>query len=221
MWRSFSTWQMFSWRYVSTWYIKRKIMSCGEMWSKICHVETFLHMINVETIFFVTIHADLSQNLLCCHLRCIGAKSILSRFTHFCVEKNLFRNCACGEKRTNIRYVDVTSVTLSPSNSINAIDVTRYYWMLNITKFQCSNVPIFQWWSVSMFQCSNVPMFQYSIDPLVHWSIGPFFHWSIGPMVHWGYLGDILGVSWDILGVSLGYLGDIFIIYLGDIFGIS
>ena len=84
---------------------KRKTMSCGEMWSKICHVETFLHMINVETIFFVTIHADLSQNLLCCHLRCIGAKSILSRFTHFCVEKNLFRNCACGEKRTNIRYV--------------------------------------------------------------------------------------------------------------------
>ena len=52
-------------------------MSCGEIWSKICHVETFLHMINVETIFFVTIHADLSQNLLCCHLRCIGAKSIL------------------------------------------------------------------------------------------------------------------------------------------------
>ena len=31
--------------------------------------------------------------------------SLLSRFTHFCVEKNLFRNCACGEKRTNIRYV--------------------------------------------------------------------------------------------------------------------
>ena len=61
-------------------------------------------MINVETIFFVTINADLSQNLLCCHLRSIGAKSILSRFTHFCVEKNLFRNCACGEKRTNIRY---------------------------------------------------------------------------------------------------------------------
>jgi len=25
-------------------------------------------MLNVETIFFVTIHADLSQNLLCCHL---------------------------------------------------------------------------------------------------------------------------------------------------------
>ena len=81
-------------------------MSCGEMWNKICLVETFLHMINVETIFFGTIHADLSRNLLCCHLRCIGAKSILSRFTHFCVEKNLFRNCACGEKRTNIRYGD-------------------------------------------------------------------------------------------------------------------
>ena len=75
------------------------------MWSKICHVETFLHMINVETIFFVTIHADLSRNLLCCHLRCIGAKSILSRFTHFCVEKNLTQNYICGEKLTNIRYV--------------------------------------------------------------------------------------------------------------------
>ena len=79
-------------------------MSCGEMWSKICHVETFLHMINVETIFFVTIHADLSQNLLCCHLRCIGAKSILSRFTRFCGQNFFLRYCACGEKRTNMRY---------------------------------------------------------------------------------------------------------------------
>jgi len=42
---------------------------------------------------------------LCCHLRCFVAKSILSRFTRFCVEKNLGKNCVCGEKRTNIRYV--------------------------------------------------------------------------------------------------------------------
>ena len=41
---------------------------------------------------------------LCCHLRCFVAKSILSRFTRFCVEKNLGNNCVCGEKRTNIRY---------------------------------------------------------------------------------------------------------------------
>ena len=63
-------------------------MSCGEMWSKICHVETFLHMINVETNFL--------------------SKSILLRFTRFCVEKNLLRNCACGEKRTNMRYAPMT-----------------------------------------------------------------------------------------------------------------
>ena len=37
-------------------------------------VETFIHMINVETNFVVTIYADLSQNLFCCHLRCIFAK---------------------------------------------------------------------------------------------------------------------------------------------------
>ena len=44
-------------------------MSCGEMWSKICPVETFLHMINVETIFF-------------CHYSCwFIAKSGLLPFT--------------------------------------------------------------------------------------------------------------------------------------------
>ena len=78
------------------------------MWSKICHVETFLHMINVETIFlslfmlfcckicFVAIYAVLPQNLYC-------------RDTCFCVEKNLLRNCACGEKRTNMRYAVLPS----------------------------------------------------------------------------------------------------------------
>ena len=51
------------------------------MWSKICHVETFLHMMNVETIFlslfmlicreicFVAIYAVLAQNLFCRDLR--------------------------------------------------------------------------------------------------------------------------------------------------------
>ena len=38
-------------------------------------------------IFIVAIYAVLSRNLLCCHLRCIAAKSILSLFTRFCVEK--------------------------------------------------------------------------------------------------------------------------------------
>ena len=53
-------------------------MSCGEMWNKICHVETFLHMINVETnlflslfmlfcrkFCFVAIFAVLPQNQFC------------------------------------------------------------------------------------------------------------------------------------------------------------
>ena len=44
-------------------------------------------MINVQTTLFVTIYAVLWQSLFCCHLRCIGAKSILPRFPHFCVEK--------------------------------------------------------------------------------------------------------------------------------------
>ena len=123
-------------------------MSCGEMWSKICHVETFLHMINVETIFFVTIHADLSRNLLCCHLRCIGAKSILSRFTHFCVEKNLFRNCACGEKRTNIRYAgtevgvfdmpnsyryNISSISIFPRMSLSVTIFLRIFFLISIS----------------------------------------------------------------------------------------
>ena len=78
----------------------------------------FLHIINVETILssggwiMCTIFDVLSHFLLfCCKislfydLRCFVAKSVLSRFTRFGVEKNLVKNFACGEKRTNIRYV--------------------------------------------------------------------------------------------------------------------
>ena len=39
-----------------------------------------------------------------CNLRCFVAKSVLVRFTRFCVEKNLAKNCARGEKMTNMRY---------------------------------------------------------------------------------------------------------------------
>ena len=63
-------------------------MSCGEMWSKICHVETFLHMLNVETIFF-------------CHYSCwFVAKSALLPFTLYW-RKNYFvaiYALLCGEK---------------------------------------------------------------------------------------------------------------------------
>ena len=83
----------------------------------------------------------------------------------------------------SVDAIDVTSVTKSRLNSINAIHVTRCKlmliecWMLNAPMFQCSNLP--------MFQCFNVPIFQCFIGPLVHWFIGPLVHWSIGPLVHW------------------------------------
>ena len=60
------------------------------MWSKICHVETFLHMINVETIFlslfmlicrkicFAAIYAVLAQNLFCRDLRTFVWRKIYS-----------------------------------------------------------------------------------------------------------------------------------------------
>ena len=46
----------------------------------------------------------LSQNLFCYSLQFFVAKYVLSRFTRFGVEKDLTKICACGEKRTNIRY---------------------------------------------------------------------------------------------------------------------
>ena len=58
------------------------------------------------TINGVLMHIMLFCCKICsfCDLRCFVAKSVLSRFTRFCVEKNLAKNCACGEKRTNIKY---------------------------------------------------------------------------------------------------------------------
>ena len=51
------------------------------------------------------IYAVLLQfTLFCRDLRAFVAKIVLSRFTHFCVEKNLTQNYICGEKMTNIRY---------------------------------------------------------------------------------------------------------------------
>ena len=53
---------------------------------------------------FVAIYAVLSRKLFCRDLRAFVAKIVLSRFTHFCVEKNWTQNYICGEKMTNIRY---------------------------------------------------------------------------------------------------------------------
>ena len=71
---------------------KEKIMSCGEMWSKICHVETFFHKINVEKnnflllfmlffleICFVSIYAVLPRNIFCRDLRAFVWRKIIEK----------------------------------------------------------------------------------------------------------------------------------------------
>ena len=51
-----------------------------------------------KCLHMCTINAVLLKNWFCCDLRCFVTKSVLSRFTHFCVEKNLTKNCLRGEK---------------------------------------------------------------------------------------------------------------------------
>ena len=60
-------------------------------------------MLRSDIRFFAN-NVVLSQNLFCRNLHCFVAKSVLLQFTRFCVEKNLTKNCACGEKKTNIKY---------------------------------------------------------------------------------------------------------------------
>ena len=59
------------------------------MWSKICHVETFLHMINVSLfmlfcrkICFVAIYAILAQNLICRDLHAFVWRKVYSEIVH-------------------------------------------------------------------------------------------------------------------------------------------
>ena len=56
-----------------------------------------------------TIYGVLMNIMLFCfkiifNFRCFVAKYVLLQFTRYCVEKNLAKNYACGEKRTNIMY---------------------------------------------------------------------------------------------------------------------
>ena len=87
----------------------------------------------------------------------------------------------------SIDAIDVTSVTLSCLNIINAIDVTRRKLMLiECQIFQCSNDPMFKCFNIPMIQCSNMFFFSYgrktflSIGRLVHRSIGLLDQWSMG-----------------------------------------
>ena len=53
---------------------------------------------------FVAFYNILLHNHFFCDLRRFVAKSVLVWFTGFCVEKNWAKNCARGEKMTNMRY---------------------------------------------------------------------------------------------------------------------
>ena len=92
------------------------------MWSNL----KFLHMTDVEKsevsphlacvwcgecLYIYTCYAVLSKNWFCCDLRRFVAKSVFLQLTHFCVEKNLTKDCVCGEKLTNIRYGLFTQLT--------------------------------------------------------------------------------------------------------------
>ena len=105
----------------------RKNLSCGEiskfctwnMWRKLKFVHMwinfkFLHMTDVEkskisfilcTIYSILLHFTLFwwKTFFRWQFTLFCRKSIL-RFTHFCVEKNLAKNSARGEKMTNMRY---------------------------------------------------------------------------------------------------------------------
>ena len=124
-----------------------------------------------------TIFDVLSHFLLfCCKislfydLRCFVAKSVLSRFTRFGVEKNLVKNFACGEKRTNIRYAFrkfsenssnlsdpiVPKVSSAPfhnhlgSNNLccvgQIVNVFRSSWPCQLDGWD-------KWWNLNMEQC--------------------------------------------------------------------
>ena len=63
------------------------------------YVETEVssHLYHVENIFTCTHVCCFVKNRFCCDLRCFVVKSILSRFTHFCVEK-IEPKIVCVEK---------------------------------------------------------------------------------------------------------------------------
>jgi len=108
-------------------------------------------MKNVETICFYALilhnHISLSQLMMYCYnLRCFVAKSVLLRFTRFCVEKNLTRNCACGENKTNIRYDKDQELWQCIAFMIRSIGKNRIYnmvdkyWMYCAVVNKCSDV---------------------------------------------------------------------------------
>ena len=70
-------------------------------------------------VFCCILQYFVAKSVFFCNLRCFVAKPVLVRFTRFCVEKNLAKNCARGEKMTNMRYghlkdKDIKDTYMSP-----------------------------------------------------------------------------------------------------------
>ena len=84
------------WGYSVTW----RNFSTWEMWGKSVIICTIFDVL----LTFMQFCCKIS---LLCNLRCFVAKSVMSRFTRFGMEKNWAKNYACGEKMTNMRYAQV------------------------------------------------------------------------------------------------------------------
>ena len=75
---------------------------------------------NVYNIWFLSHFMQFCYILFVfCHLRCFVAKSVLSRFTRFCVEKNLAKIFVCREK--NGKYQVCTLQSLESPQSPHSL----------------------------------------------------------------------------------------------------
>ena len=92
--------------------------------------------------------------LFCCKisllsaLRYLVAKSVLSRFTHFGVEKIWAKNVVCGKKRTNIRYAPADR----PITEQQSRELTLH----------CSSPALY---NISMWLCCTQCLPTVSVDP--------------------------------------------------------
>ena len=88
-----------------------------------------------------------------CKLRCFVTKSVLSRFTRFCVEKNLAQNCICGEKMTNMRYGPLSTSLLRSGKTTEEYCKCIYLHRQQrfATLYPCDSVG---WLVVVSYQCS-------------------------------------------------------------------
>ena len=93
-----------NWAYWPKWTISTFLLRQGRITMSKLYCQTLFRK-NLRC--FDALYCVLLQYvLLYCNLcNFVAIYAVLSRFTRFCVEKSWTKNCACGEKKTNIRYV--------------------------------------------------------------------------------------------------------------------